>query len=227
MEDLKKKLKVLIDKNEQALDDEKLPIETFNLDKEGSQFLCEISRIECDVEKRRILEEGAECDRITDIIKSITWNRMDVKGKNVRGIFTRLKVENYSLLYPDKVREEELNKIKMRRENERLVALNDVFQPWKPRPVEQVELLLSQKPRFIDDDNNDEEDVEKSGNSSEQSTTELCRKNKYSMSGTSTHQFINPLPMRYNQLEVVFYNQMASANILGYVSTCTHFVFKL
>lgn len=212
LDNLKAKLHILIDENEKAPDDEKLPIEAFNLDKEGTQFQCEIARVERDVEKRKILEEGGECDRITDIVKSTTWDRMDVKGKNVRGIFTRLKVENYSLLYTNKIKEEELNRVKMWRENERLVSKNDVFQPWTPTPLSELELILTQKPDYHEPD-------EINSSTSGDSIVDFMNKHKYSLSGTSSHQFISPLPMRYKQIEVVCYHQMVAENIMGYVST--------
>lgn len=219
---LKEKLKVLIDANEQAPDDEKLPIEDFNLDKEGAKQHDELARINREQVEKRINAESDALNRITNIIKESTWDLMQVKGKQVRGIFTRLRVENYALNFPNKKRDYDLQRITMWRAAERCVAHDDIFEPWKPMEFGEMEMMLSSRPTYTDFET-------RSRNSSSTTIGEkteaqkLKLKNKFAFSGTPSHKYIAPLDLRYQQMEVVTYQQLMAEIIMGYVSTYVYF----
>lgn len=212
MENLKKKLQIIIDKNATAPDDEKLPIQDFNLDMEGAERLNELARLDRETEEKNIISQCIEYNRITEIIKLRTWSLMDVKGKQLRGIFTKMKVENYSLLYGDTQRSDDLEKVKLWRAAEHFVSGKDVFQPWKPKPLDQLELMLGHVPGY-----NEADEFEKLSYVSGESETSLSN-NKYTLTGTTSHIFIKTLPIRYNQMEVITFHQMMAENIMGYVS---------
>lgn len=210
---LRAKLKLLIDANEQAPDDEQLDIEEFDLDTEGSSAAKELAAIERKRDEEGIREECAKLAAHSEAIKAISWNLMDVKGRNIRGIFTKLKVENYSLLYPDKEMEEALNKVKLWRSAEDMVATTDSFKPWIPMATEDVITLLSRKPHC-----RIPKSLSTGGGDSNESVDIVSTINQYTLTGTSSHSFIHPIPIRYSQLEVITYYQMHVENILGYVS---------
>lgn len=213
--ELREKLKQLMDANEIAPSDEQLDIEEFDLDTEGTNEAKEFAALECSKEEGRIRQECASLIAYSEAIKAMSWNQMDVKGRNIRGIFTKLKVENYSLLYPDKTMEQELQKVKMWRTAEQMVSANDTFQPWVPLPIDELTALLAQHPHC----RSPRSPSVGGGDSNEGSAQglDVCR-NQYTLTGTSSHVFISPLAIRYSQLEVVTYYQMYVENILGYVS---------
>lgn len=221
LQELKTKLKKLIDNNEVAPDDEKLPLEAFDLDKVGAHGLSVFAQLERDAVQSSITSESAALTKITNFIISTTWDLMEVKGKNVRGIFTRLKVENYALSHPDPKAVDDLQRAIMWRSSERPVSKHDVFHPWipkdEPKEYEQLALSLAHRPTFT----SAEVLLKKSASdvSGSQNPNPGCNAKCYvfSLSGTPSHEFIIPIPMRYTQFEVVTYHQMVAEIIMGFV----------
>lgn len=213
LQELKAKLKKLIDNNEVAPEDEKLPLEAFDLDKEGTHSLSVFAQVERDAVQCSITSESAALTKITNLIISITWDLMEVKGKNVRGIFTRLKVENYALGLPDPKAADNLERAILWRSAERPVSKNDVFHPWIPKKYDQLALSLAHRPTFTGDDGL----LEKSASDLSDSKILPAGCNIFSLSGTPSHEFIIPHKMRYNQFEVVTYHQMVAEIIMGFV----------
>lgn len=213
LQELKAKLKKLIDNNEVAPEDEKLPLEAFDLDKEGAHSLSVFAQVERDSVQSSITSESAALTKITNLIISTTWDLMAVKGKNLRGIFTRLKVENYALSHPDPKAADNLQRAIMWRSSETPVSKYDVFHPWIPKKYEQLALSLAHRPTFT----SVEGLLKKSSSdqSGSQILTDGC--NVFSLSGTPSHEFIIPLTMRYTQFEVVSYHQMVAEIIMGFV----------
>lgn len=213
---LKGKIKALIDANEIAPDDEQLAIDEFNVDWDGITIAEQSALLERSVAENNIRKERENLTAFTEAIKAISWNQMNVKGRNIRGIFTRLKVENYSLLFPEKDKELALQKARVWRLTEQMVAQNDTFQPWVPFSMEELVAVLASHPECSTPRNPESMG---GGDSNEgMSKTMLAPKNQYTLTGTSSHVFIKPIPLRYTQLEVVTYYQMHLENILGYVS---------
>lgn len=216
LEALKRKVQALIDANEIAPEDEQLPIEEFNVDWEGITIAERSAQLQRNADENGIRQECEHLTAFTEAIKEISWNKMDVKGRNIRGIFTRLKVENYSLLYPEKEMEVALQKARVWRSTEQMVARNDTFQPWIPLSMEDLVAQLASQPDCVSPRNPDSLG---GGDSYERlSNSLLAQKNQYTLTGTSSHNFIKPIPLRYSQLEVVTYYQMHLENVLGYVS---------
>lgn len=216
LEALKRKLRNLIDANELAPDDEQLPIQEFNFDWEGLEIATQNAQLQRFDEESNIRNECANLNALTDAIKTISWNQMDVKGRNIRGIFTRLKVENYALLFPEKTLEQELQKVRVWRTTEKMVTQHDSFQPWVPLPMEELVALLGTRPYCTSPRNPESLGGADSNEGSSSALT--MAKNQFTLTGTPSHVFITPISLRYSQLEVVTYYQMYLENILGHVS---------
>lgn len=212
---MKQKTKELIDANEMAPEDEQLPIEEFNVDWDGIAFAEQNAEKQRNEDEHKIREECKQLNSFTEAIKAVSWNQMEVKGRNIRGIFTKLKVENYSLLFPEKQMEQELQRVRVWRRTEQMVAQNDTFQPWVPMSMDELVALLANKPDCITPRN--PESMEGGDSMEAFGISITAPKNQYTMTGTSSHMFIKPISLRYSQLEVMTYYQMHLENIMGYV----------
>lgn len=226
---IKEKLKICIDANEAESLDEQLPIQSFNLDVDGTHSVIELARQGRQFEHCRMKQFCAEQNELIDWIKGHTWNLIEIKSTKLRGIFTRLCVENYALHYPDEVREKELRRIHFWRSRERMASSNDVFYPWMPRTIAQLEEQLNLVPRLARTDESildylnsttDRAISITSANRSQESQLSLRSQtdDNFALSGTSTHLYVKPLRIRYSQLEVVSYNQMYAEHQMGLVS---------
>jgi WD40 repeat protein len=131
---IKRQLVHMLDKNEQATNDEMLSIQSFNLDVDGVAATLEHGRLERDEAKNCMLKFIEYQKLVNQYILEMCWNRMDKKGTNLRGIFTSLKVENYAI--PQIQSERDLKScVRFLRNMEDLVGTNDAFLPWKPIPI--------------------------------------------------------------------------------------------
>lgn len=196
------KLRVLIDDNETAPVDEQLAIEQFDLDAEGSTRKRAVAGDNRAADRAAI---SGECVRLAGQAAAITertWDRMTVKGRNLRGVFTRQKVENYALLREDESRGRELQRVKQWRAVEQ-ARVADGFQPWQP--YDALQTLGDGSPPTS-------QSILARIDSKEGVSVVQQR---YSLSGTSSHRYIAPEPMRYRQLEVISYYQMVVEAVLG------------
>lgn len=226
--EIKAKLKICIDANEAEPIEEQLPINSFNLDLYGAQSLIEIARNHRELEHQRLKDQCHEQNELIDWIKKNTWDLMEVKSTKLRGIFSKLCVENYALKFTDDEFEENIKRIQFRRSRELMASSNDIFNPWLPRNVDQLEQQLSRRPCIVKDG-----DVALGRNVSfaarirshftfrnQKSVSEDLPEAgvNYALSGTSTHLYVRPLDIRYAQMEVVSYNQMYAEHQMGLVS---------
>lgn len=138
---------------------------------------------------------------------------MEVKGRNVRGIFTKLKVENYSLLFEDPLINQQLQRAKMWRKAENILDAGDAFKPWVPKSTETIMVQLHRRPGC-----ETSEDWNSFTDKPSHESIVAVPKNRFTLTGTSSHTFIQPIDIRYQQLDVVSYFQMMLENIFGYVS---------
>lgn len=223
---LNRKIKQLIDANEIAPDDEQLPIQEFNVDWDGITIAEQNAELQRNSEQDKIRHECEHLIAFTEAIKNISWNQMAIKGRNIRGIFTRLKVENYPLLFPEKDKELALQHAHFWRTTEKMVANNDTFQPWVPMNTEELVVLLANSPECASPRNPESMG---GGDSNDGLSNALVNapQNHYTLTGTSSHVFITPTPLRYTQLEVVTYYQMHLENTLGYVGSLSLYRYGL
>lgn len=207
---LQEKLQKLIDQNEMVPTEEQLPIEAFNLDEIGTEMRRELARKERIAETEVTRQWCTKENNSTDWIVKNTWDKMEAKGTSLRGIFTSLKVDNYPLLYINAQQSSDLKRITLWRATENRLSRTDVFHPWEPIHSNDLETKLAQIPYYS----------ESYDGLSVDSTETLDHFDiKYAMSGTSSHLYIKPLSMRYNQMEVVTYSQMLSESTMAYVRT--------
>lgn len=209
LEKVKDKLKKLIDENETVPSNTKLDINEFNLNAEATDmFLSEAQQDR--LEKEAYLTQFClSQSKITELILASTWDPIDVKGTTLRGVFTKLKVENYALMKANEHIENDLTRTILYRKAENLVNQGDIFEPWIPKTTSQLEIGLSKLPgckRISVSNHNDMENVEQQANYI------------LPLSGTLSHSYIRPFPYRYNQMEVVTYQQMRAETVMGFVS---------
>lgn len=215
LEKVKEKLKKIIDENETVPSNTKLDINEFNLNAdETDKFLDEAQRDRSEREAS-LTKFCLSQNRITELILSRTWDPIDVKGTTLRGVFTKLKVENYALIKSNEHIENGLEQIIANRRAENLVSQGDIFEPWIPKTTNQLEIALSKFPGCIrrtnggtcpaNHDDNDQ--------TAQQDTNYILP-----LSGTTSHLYIHPFAYRYNQMEVVTYQQMRAETVMGFVS---------
>lgn len=210
LEVVKAKLKKLIDENENVPDNTKLDINEFNLNaEETAKFLSEAQRDR--LEREAYLIQFCESQtKMTELILSSTWDAIDVKGTTLRGVFTKLKVENYALIRSNEQNENDLRRVHLYRQAENLVNQGDLFEPWIPKTTSQLEVGLSKMPGLTRTATTYNED----GQIEEQQNSNYV----IPLSGTISHNYIRPCPYRYNQMEVVTYQQMRAETVMGFVS---------
>lgn len=201
LDDLRREIAKLLDNNETCSDEEKLPIHEFNLDSNHVENMIRKAEKDRQEETGKMQEFITSQNEISEWIRKSCWDQMSVKSTKVRGIFTNLFIENYPVLEMDGIWEKRLNQILMWIKLENLTN-SDKFLPWKPIPTSQLEHVLAQEPRVLALEKVKVDQGMASG-------TPLA-------SGTSTRDFITSKLPRYNQLEVVTFEQMHVEKIFGY-----------
>ncbi|XP_055684222.1 cilia- and flagella-associated protein 43 [Lutzomyia longipalpis] len=201
LDNLRREIGKLLDNNEICPDEEKLPIHEFNLDSNRVENMIKKAERDRQAEIGKMQEFMAAQNEITVWIRKSCWDQMSVKSTKVRGIFTDLFIENYPVLEMNGIWEKRLSQILMWIQLENLTNA-DKFLPWKPIPTTQLEFVLNQEPRILSLD-------KVKPNDGRASRTPLA-------SGTSTIDFITSKLPRYNQLEVVTFEQMHVEKIFGY-----------
>lgn len=201
------------------------------MDLYGAQSLIEIARNQRELEHQALKNQCEEQNALIEWIKKNTWELMEVKSTKLRGIFSKLCVENYALQFADRDFEDNIRRIQFRRSREQMASSSDIFHPWLPRSVDQLEQQLALKPSIVRTD-----DIVLGSNISFASRVRshfTFRNQKsvsmelpdpsinYALSGTSTHLYVRQLEFRYGQMEVVTYNQMYAEHQMGLVSDQT------
>lgn len=217
LEKIKEKLKKIIDENETVPSNTKLDINEFNLNAdETDKFLGEAQSNR--LEKEAFLTQFCLSQtKITELILSNTWDPIDVKGTTLRGVFTKLKVENYALIKSNEHIDRDLERIVLYRRAENLVNQGDMFEPWLPKTTSQLEIGLSKLPGCV-------RGVNGATNYDDSGLVEQQVQPNYvlPLSGTISHHYICPFPYRYNQMEVVTYQQMRAETVMGLVKPTFH-----
>uniref|UniRef100_A0A182XWT8 Cilia- and flagella-associated protein 43 n=1 Tax=Anopheles stephensi TaxID=30069 RepID=A0A182XWT8_ANOST len=189
--EIKQQLKALLNHNEKAPPEEQFPLQVFNLNAEATEKLTQ--------EANRTKEE--EKKRLKQFIESQRGYQRTAGGKLLgtnESMFKRAFVENYAMLPANPYRQH-LEKVRVYRETE-LNASHDALMPWKPTPTYQLESILNRDPDY--------------GNVLD-NLARASLKKSYALSGTTTHQFFEPYSLRYDQLEVVTFEQLYFELICG------------
>lgn len=109
-------------------------------------------------------------------------------------------MENYPSL-PNERDHEFLAKMAVYRETE-LMASHDALLPWKPTPTYQLESILNRDPDY--------------GNVIDV-LSRAAQKKYTTLTGTTTHLYVEPIPLRFEQLEVVTFEQLYFEKVYGNV----------
>uniref|UniRef100_A0A182PAH6 Cilia- and flagella-associated protein 43 n=1 Tax=Anopheles epiroticus TaxID=199890 RepID=A0A182PAH6_9DIPT len=196
--EIKQQLKELLNHNEQAPIEERFPLQVFNLNAEATEKLTQEANNTKDEEKKR-LQLFIESQRdINEKLIENCWMIMSKKPWKIRSMFKKSFVENYAILPSNQYRQH-LEKVRVYRETE-LNASHDALLPWKPTPTYQLESILNRDPDY--------------GNVLD-NLTRAALKKSYALSGTTTHQFFEPYSLRYDQLEVVTFEQLYFELVCG------------
>ncbi|XP_041787290.1 cilia- and flagella-associated protein 43 isoform X1 [Anopheles merus] len=196
--EIKHQLKELLNHNERAPVEERFPLQVFNLNAEATEKLTQEANHTKDEEKKRLQQFIESQKDINEKLIENCWMIMSKKPWKIRPMFKKAFVENYAIVPANEYRQH-LEKVRVYRETE-LNASHDALLPWKPTPTYQLESILNRDPEYANElDNLARASLEKS----------------YALSGTTTHQFFQPYALRYDQLEVVTFEQLYFELIYG------------
>lgn len=134
LDDLRRQVSQLLDQNENLNDEEKLPIDSFNLDLKTKALKEREAQLDRDQQEKKMSDFIKAQTNLNEWVIEKCWNPMEVKGAKVRGMFIGMFVENYPLLKKEP-NEKELKRINLMRAIENSVARHDEFLPWRPIPT--------------------------------------------------------------------------------------------
>ncbi|XP_065080968.1 cilia- and flagella-associated protein 43 [Ochlerotatus camptorhynchus] len=195
---IKMKLRQLLDNNESATEEQRIQVQAFNLNAATTEQLKAKAKVERDEEHRRLLSYIIKQKKVNEKIIQKCWKIMERKPVKVRSIFTKLAVENYPSL-PNERNESFLAKMTVYRETE-LMASHDALLPWKPTPTYQLESILNRDPDY--------------GNVIDVLSRAAMKKHT-TLTGTTTHLYMEPISLRFEQLEVVTFEQLYFDKVYG------------
>ncbi|XP_063981248.1 cilia- and flagella-associated protein 43-like [Diachasmimorpha longicaudata] len=96
-EKLRDKLKTLIDDNARASDAAKLPLENFDLDKEGRALAIEKNREEQENLVKTLEEKASREAAISKFLRKLCWDSMQVPACALISLDGKVRVDNYAL----------------------------------------------------------------------------------------------------------------------------------
>uniref|UniRef100_A0A336L9U7 Cilia- and flagella-associated protein 43 n=1 Tax=Culicoides sonorensis TaxID=179676 RepID=A0A336L9U7_CULSO len=195
---LKAKLKELIDNNERMPVAERIDLDVFNIANEWTKILAEAAADERMREEKRMKDFIEAQTKVNETIVQKCWDSMEIKGCQIRGIFTKVCVDNYPLaIVSDAKQNLKFRNALLWRKLEVMASCKDEFLPWIPIPANQLETLLSHDPDLVTD-------YEKS-----------CPETILSLTGTRSFNFIERMQLRYQQMNIVALAQIYSSQIFG------------
>ncbi|XP_044762202.1 cilia- and flagella-associated protein 43 [Coccinella septempunctata] len=201
--EIRNKLRALLNQNLEGPENEKLDLVEFNLDTKYFDEIKEKNRVECKDTEQYIKKYVAAIYRVCDNIKNLCYNTMAVQKRKILGLGSSLNVESYSLLPPEGKKMEELNWIMEQLKLERFVNENDTFTPWKPMTQTERKHFLDQPPQVPVVKKKQIEDLEE-----EVESVTVDKETIIAMAGSTAQNFIEISPYKYNQLETQTFYQL-------------------
>ncbi|KAF5280666.1 hypothetical protein FQA39_LY05314 [Lamprigera yunnana] len=201
---VKRDIQELLTKNLEGPDNEKLDVQTFNVDIALKEEKIKQSQEECKKVKLYLEALIVAQDEVANWIKNFCWDPMLVQGQDVSGIFENWSVDNYALRKYDfaiTVSEAKLKLIAELRNLENQMAKKDSLQPWIPKTKSELDLLLEKPPDLTKDETatnllealEDEEQVIEERIDADTETAFL---------GSTSHYYVKLHPGYYTQFEV-------------------------
>lgn len=145
---IQQELQQLFTKNLEGPENERIPIQEFNLETDFALEQKQQSKIECRRTKLYLEKLIEAQDKVAKWCKMYFHDRMGVQGKSLWAIFDNFVVDNYVLLKIQGSNEDIINKIGKQRRMEELMAKYDKFQPYLLLPPKLVCLYYILKPKF-------------------------------------------------------------------------------
>ncbi|XP_015109804.1 cilia- and flagella-associated protein 43 [Diachasma alloeum] len=182
-EKLRDRLKALIDDNEKASEAAKLPLENFDLDKEGRARAIENNREEQKNLVRKLEEKASREAEISEFLRKLCWDSMQVPACALISLDGRVRVDNYALPRISDQEEERRAWAKFyvdlsTKLSSAEAAHGKAIPPTKyPQEREPIEKASEKVLNLLKGDDNDEEE-------------------KFALSGTTTHRWIREDPSR-------------------------------
>lgn len=129
---IKKEVQSLLTQNLEGPEDERLDIQSFNLETEQSEALKQKSSARCKQAKLYLEALIVAQNTVAEWSKNYFWDRMTTQAKSIWAISGNFDVQNYVLLPIDAAVVEYLKAIEEQRKMEDLMAKYDSFRPWIP-----------------------------------------------------------------------------------------------
>ncbi|XP_048515923.1 cilia- and flagella-associated protein 43-like isoform X2 [Athalia rosae] len=192
---LKTQIIALLDANERADANERLPIFEFDLDKEGR-----ILKIERAAEARAELEiqldkEMREEDRIVSFVLKTCWEPMMVQARSIYAIFGDTCVDNYPLVA--RTGEEEKEQKWAHYTKTLSMEISNLEPPENRQQKVKISSVFDLTPSS--DENEENGDV--------------ARAEAIALTGTTTHRWVQRDSMHFNQLQTYNYTQSAMESV--------------
>lgn len=133
---LKAKLKELIDNNERMPVAERIELDIFNIANEWTKIKAEEAANQREFEEKRMEAFIEAQSKVNEAIVKNCWDTMEIKGCQIRGIFTKVNVDNFPLTITNATKKNvALENATLWRKLEVMASCKDEFLPWIPIPA--------------------------------------------------------------------------------------------
>lgn len=132
---LREKLKVMMDTNQSVAEAEKIELDAFNLDQEFTASWAKQAEEERNAEDQRMGQYIESQGKVNEAVVEKCRETMEVHGRQIRGIFTKSKVDSYPLA-KKKTGLRPVKHVLMWRKLELTALTGDDFLPWTPIAAE-------------------------------------------------------------------------------------------
>ncbi|KAK6635255.1 hypothetical protein RUM44_000506 [Polyplax serrata] len=204
-ESLRDKLKQLLDQNYANPPERQLPVQAFDLDKATRRKKLEDGKTEREKERQIEMALVKNLNKITDIIKKVCWESVNIKSREIHGILSPTVVQSYALLPESPPPKLNMNWLTDRLHVEQFFRTGDFFEPWIPRDESSLELHINRKFQVSSVDITETIKTKFKEEHLDEDKTNLDtddEKPKLVWAGTSSHNFIQVDPNHYNQFEL-------------------------
>lgn len=144
-EELRNKVKKLLDENEASTEIEKLPIAAFDLDIKGRDHKLKVGRDICENLRLEFEHNINETKRVSKWIRKNFWDPQKVVAKSLYAIFDEMEVVNYPSVAEDPNDILFLKYINFHKKTAYSVLENDKFEPWKIYTEQELQMETSKK----------------------------------------------------------------------------------
>ncbi|GLV41140.1 hypothetical protein CBL_04664 [Carabus blaptoides fortunei] len=197
---IKKEVVQLFEENLGNSDMKKIDILEFYLHTKLKNYKEMITETECELTVKYYKDLIRIQDGIWRWMKSQYWDTMLVKRKVIKGIFSEIRVENYTMPPEDGTAESNYKLAILGRETEELGRICHEFQPWAFLTESHINMLLEREPEFMEVDEKTRLLKVIENDEASDSNLNLEKLEKYPSSVAA--EFVSPCGYLYQQEEV-------------------------